>query len=418
MGTVKRENWSGKFGFILAVAGSAIGLGNIWKFPYITGENGGGAFVLVYLGCILFCGMPIMLCEFAIGRHTKKNPCAAFRELEFGRSPMSWFLALLLLGGAICSFFTGKAALGVISLGAAFAIFRFGFSAVGFFTIMAAMLILSYYSVIGGWIMQYVVLAFSGKLAVTDLESARSVFVDFVSTPRAVITWHLIFLAVTAAMLWGGIRNGIEKWSKILMPLLFILLVTVILRSLTLPGAEKGVEFFLSPDFSKLSGNGILEALGHSFYTLSLGMAISITYGSYLAKDQNLFFAAGWVIVVDTAAAMLAGLAIFPAVFAMGFAPNAGPQLIFEVLPSTFNRIPGGFGHIWAGFFFLMLAIAALTSAASLLECGVTFLVDEFKLPRKPCIVMSYLGVGLFGMLSAAGITGWDNIPLVKSTLG
>lgn len=319
METRKRESWGSSIGFILAIAGSAVGLGNVWKFPYITGLNGGGAFVLVYLFCILLVGMPVMLCEIVIGRRTRKNPYGAFKALQLRRS-------------------------------------RFA-------------------DTIGG------------------------------------------FLLAAALMVWGGIRNGIERWSKILMPALFLLLVALVFRSLTLPGAENGVAFFLTPDFSKLSTAGALEALGHSFYTLSLGMGITITYGSYLSSDRNIFSASLWVIVLDTGVAILAGLAIFPAVFAMGFDPAAGPSLIFNVLPATFNNFPGGMGWLWAGLFFLMLTIAALTSAAALLESGVTFLIDQFHMNRKAAVLLCFVAIGGLGCLACVSVGDWNSIPDIQRVL-
>lgn len=418
MANQHRENWGSRLGFILAVAGSAIGLGNVWKFPYITGMNGGGAFVLIYLICIFFCGLPLMLCEFAIGRHTRKNPVAAFQALELRRSGMSRFLGFLIAAIAVIQLCLGNYGLCVTLLVLAGVVFRFGFAAVGAIALLTALLILSYYSVIGGWIIEYTWKAFSGHLGYTDVESAGNAFNAFILTPSRVVGWHFLFLALSAAMLWGGIRKGIERWSKILMPLLFFLLLAVIVRSVTLPGAHEGIAFFLTPDFSKLSAAGALEALGHSFYTLSLGMAISITYGSYLSKNENTFASAFWVIIVDTMAAMLAGLAIFPAVFAMGFAPGAGPSLIFKVLPATFNSMPGGLGWLWAGLFFLMLTIAAISSAASLLECGVTFLIDQCKMKRARAIVLLYVVIGTLGILSAVSIADWKSIEPLHQVLG
>ena len=340
----KRENWGSTLGFVLAIAGSAIGLGNVWKFPYITGQNGGGAFVLVYLFCIFLLGMPIMLCEMAIGRKTRQNPYGAFRMLEVRRSRLSKVLGWLLIGMGLVMLCSGKWGFALLTFAASALVLKLGFAAVGLFSLFAAMLILSYYSVIGGWIVEYVYKAFSGQLNVPDVESAEKLFSDFIGNPMQVTRWHLLFLGLAALMIWCGIRNGIERWSKILMPTLFFLLVALLLRGVTLSGASKGVAFFLTPDFSKLTAAGALEALGHAFYTLSLGMAITITYGSYLGRDKNIFTSALWVVLLDTGAALLAGLAIFPAVFAMGFDPSAGPSLIFKVLPATFYNFPGGFG--------------------------------------------------------------------------
>ncbi len=414
----KRENWSGTFGFVLASAGSAIGLGNVWKFPYITGLNGGGAFVAVYLLCILFIGMPIMICEMTIGRRTRKNPYGAFASLQLRRAVTADVLGGLLLASGVFFVLAGNYGFAFFASFGAVLLLTLGYGAVGLFSLIAAMLILSYYSVVGGWIVEYVWRAFSGQLHFDTAQEAGNAFGAYLTeTPGRVAIDHLIFLGVAALMVWGGIRNGIERWSRILMPALFVLLVAVIVRSVTLPGAEAGIAFFLTPDFSKLSAAGLLEALGHAFYTLSLGMGITITYGSYLKRDQNIFKAAVWIVALDTMAAMMAGLAIFPAVFAMGFDPAAGAGLIFNILPATFNHFPGGMGWLWAGLFFLMLTIAALTSAAALLESGVTFLIDQFRMPRKAAVLLIFTLIGTLGLLSAVSVANWNEIPQVRGTL-
>lgn len=417
METQKRESWGSSVGFILAIAGSAVGLGNVWKFPYITGLNGGGAFVLIYLFCILLVGMPVMLCEIVIGRRTRQNPYGAFKTLQLRRSRFADTIGGFLLAAALLLSCSGSFGFAFIAAVAAVMMLTLGFAAVGLFSLITAMLILSYYSVVGGWIVEYTVKAFSGELHFNDVESAGAAFNSFITTPGRVILWHLVFFGASALMVWGGIRNGIERWSKILMPALFLLLVALVIRSLTLPGAESGVSFFLTPDFSRLSTAGALEALGHAFYTLSLGMGITITYGSYLSRDRNIFSASLWVILLDTGVAILAGLAIFPAVFAMGFDPAAGPSLIFKVLPATFNNFPGGMGWLWAGLFFLMLTIAALTSAAALLESGVTFLIDQFHMNRKVAIVLCFAAIGGLGCLSCVSVGDWNGIPGVHKML-
>ena len=310
METRKRESWGSSIGFILAIAGSAVGLGNVWKFPYITGLNGGGAFVLVYLFCILLVGMPVMLCEIVIGRRTRKNPYGAFKALQLRRSRFADTIGGFLLAAALLLSCSGSFGFAVIAAIAAVMMLTLGFAAVGLFSLITAMLILSYYSVVGGWIVEYTVKAFTGELHFNSVEAAGNAFGSFIHSPGRVVLWHLVFFGASALMVWGGIRNGIERWSKILMPALFLLLVALVFRSLTLPGAENGVAFFLTPDFSKLSTAGALEALGHSFYTLSLGMGITITYGSYLSRDRNIFSASLWVIVLDTGVAILAGLTI------------------------------------------------------------------------------------------------------------
>ena len=414
--TTSRENWGSKIGFILSVSGSAIGLGNIWRFPFITGMNGGAAFCLIYLLCVMLVGLPIMICEFAIGRAAQKGPVSAFATLFPGKSLLAKYLAWLTLGYALILAGTGSHGLGVIFLLVALILFKWGFKATGAIALVAALIILTYYSVIGGWIIEYVRLAFFGKFSeLTTVEQAQTQFIDFLNSPWRVILFHLVFLGIASAMLWGGIKGGIERWSKVLMPMLLILLLVVIARSVTLDGAERGLRFLFVPDFSKLNSGSLIAALGHSFYSLSLGMAISITYGSYQKKTDNLFSSALWVILLDTGAALLAGLAIFPAVFAMGLEPAAGPGLIFQILPATFNQIP--LGWLWAGLFFIMLTIAAITSAASLIECGITFLLDHTKLTRKPAILLTYVVIGAGGILSCVSVLDWSRLECIHSAL-
>ena len=422
----QRETWGGTIGFVLAAAGSAIGLGNIWKFPYITGMNGGGAFVLIYLICIFLLGTPLMLSEIGIGRKTAKNPYGAFKEISPAGSRFSKFLGGILILQAIFMVYSGvdnvidngsnsgMIGFGMVSAVAGGLILWKGVAMVGLFSILTGLTILSYYSVIGGWILEYVYLSFTKQLNFETVDQAKTTFGNFITCPWKVVMLHLVFMVLCGAMLWGGIRKGVERWSKILMPVLLLLLVAVIIRGVTLPGAMDGVKFFLSPDFSKLSTGSILEALGHSFYSLSLGMGIMVTYGSYMKKTENILRTSVFIIILDTVAALMAGLAIFPAVFAMGGQPTAGPSLIFQVLPVTFNHFPGGFGWFWAGLFFLMLTIAAFTSGASLLEMGVTFLIDELKWSRRKAISILFIIISLLGIFSAISVTGWENIPWVK----
>ncbi len=413
----KRETWGSTFGFIMAAIGSAIGLGNIWKFPYITGLNGGGAFVLVYLGCILLMGVPVMICEMAIGRKTRRNAFGAYKRLEIRRSMLCRLAAWGFIAGGVIMLCTGSFGFGMVSLLAGLFLLKFSVAAFGLLAIFGALAILSYYAVIGGWILDYMFCSFTGNLNYPDVQSAGNAFGKFINNPWRVLAGFGVFMICCAAMLVGGIQKGIEKWSKLLMPLLFILLLAVIARSVTLPGAMAGVEFFLRPDFSKLSATGVLEALGQCFYSLSLGMGITVTYGSYLKKDANIFSASIWIMCLDTLAAVLAGLAIFPAVFAMGQNPAAGPGLIFNILPVTFYHFPGGHGWIWAGLFFLMLSIAAVTSGVALLQNGISFFMDELKWSRIKSIIICFSGVTVFGILSAISVANWDNISLLYEGL-
>jgi len=410
-----REHWSGSFGFIMAAAGSAIGLGNIWKFPYITGENGGGAFVLVYLLCIAVIGVPVMICEIALGRHTQRNPVGAFSMLNPPISRLAHFIGLcmVLLGVFLAAF---KAwGWSAVTLGLGVVIFRYGWKVVGGMGVIAGFCILSFYSVVAGWTIGYMVKAMAGKLVFADVPAAAASFGSFIDNPLWAVGCHAVFMLLCALVVYKGVRAGIERWSKILMPILFLILIVLIVRAITLPGAMAGIQFYLSPDFSKISTQSILIALGHAFFSLSLGMGAIITYGSYVEKEQNIFMATLWIVCLDTAVALMAGLAIFPSVFATGLAPDAGPGLVFQVLPVVFNHIP--FGPFWAAMFFFLLLIAAWTSGISLLEVVTAYFVDERKWSRKSATVVFSLVIFLLGCLSAISISGWQNLGWLHDAL-
>lgn len=412
----KREHFASSIGFVLAMVGSAVGLGNVWRFPYITGVNGGGAFVLIYLICIFLVGIPIMYCEMAIGRKTQKNPYGAFAQLECGhRSILLYALAILLFITSVLLLISGKVAFGILAMALSFLFWWKGFKLVGFLQVLSSAVILSYYSVVGGWSLAYIYKAFAGQLHYTTKEAAGAVFGAFITNPYAAVGCQLLFMILCVLILVGGVKNGIERWAKILMPSLFVLLIVLIVRNLMLEGAGKGVRFFLYPDFSKLSREGVLDALGHSFYTLSLAMGIIITFGSYLSQKQNLFKASFQIVIFDTAASIMAGLAIFPAVFAMGFNEAQGPSLIFEILPAAFSRIPGG--AVWCGVFFMMLSIAAVTSGISLLEITVAFLNDQFKISRLKALICSAIVITLLGVGSALSVANWDKLTWLKKGL-
>lgn len=328
-----RGQWGSKFGFIMAAAGSAVGLGNIWRFPYITGENGGGAFVLVYIICVVLIGVPLIFTEMGLGRMTKKSTIGAFRDT--GANP----------------FFIG--------LGAILAL------AVSFF-------VLSFYGNIAGWTIGYI-----GK----SLSGSTQSFTDFAADGGTTIALMGVFTLVTILIVRLGVSGGIEKAAKILMPILFVLIAVVAIRSLTLEGAMAGVEFYLKPDFSKIDGNSVLAALGQAFFSMSIGWGIMITYGSYLPKSANIVSSGVWVGFMDAGVALLAGFMIFPAVFAFGMDPAAGPALVFEILPVVFASMPGG--AIIGAFFFLLLLVAALTSSVSMLEVPASYFMDERKWSRS-----------------------------------
>jgi NSS family neurotransmitter:Na+ symporter len=329
-----RGQWGSRLGFIMAAAGSAVGLGNIWRFPYVTGQNGGGAFLFVYILCVLLIGLPLIYNEIALGRFTGKNPVGAFRDSGGNRF---WVITGAVL--ALC---------------------------VSFF-------VLSYYSVIAGWTIGYIISEFTDFIKDFDTFRANAWYV---------IPLFGLFMFVTIRIVLGGIAGGIERASKLLMPLLFLLLFAVMLRSLTLPGAMEGVKYYLTPDFSKINSKVVLAALGQAFFSLSVGWGILITYGSYLPKNENIVTSGLWVAIMDTMVALLAGFMIFPAVFAFGKDPAQGTALVFQVLPDVFNSIPSG-GKIVGALFFLLLCIAALTSSISMIEVPASYLIDEKKWRRK-----------------------------------
>ena len=340
--THKREHWGSRLGFIMAASGSAVGLGNIWKYPHMAGQHGGAAFTLVYLICILVVGLPILLAEFSLGRRTQKSPVGAFSALSNG-SRWKW--------------------LGMLGVASAF-------------------VILSFYSVIGGWTIKYSLLALAGSFGeiASSAGGAQAEFDQFVANPVEPIFWHMIFMGLTIFIIIKGIRGGIEKWSKTLMPILLGILVVLVIRGISLDGAMEGIRFLFSPKWGDLDAEGVALALGHSFFTISLGMGTMITYGSYLHKDQDLLRAGLWVIFIDTAIALLAGIAIFTAVFALGQDPASGPGLIFVVLPTMFPQMPGG--EIFGFLFFALLFVAALTSAISILEVVTAYFIDEKQWSR------------------------------------
>lgn len=348
--SVARGQFGSKFGFIMAAAGSAVGLGNIWRFPYLTGENGGGAFVIVYLGCVLLIGLPLLFNEIALGRMTKKNPIGAFRDTG---SNSFWTLGPIL---ALC---------------------------VSFF-------VLSYYCVIAGWTIGYIY---------TSIMGIEMNFAEFQANPYYVVPLFAFFIALNLLIVTKDISKGIEKASKILMPVLFVLILVVIGRSVTLEGAAAGLEYYLIPDFNKINGTTFLKALSQCFFSMSIGWGIMITYGSYLSKNESIVRTGLWVGLLDTSVALLGGLMIFPAVFAFGLEPNQGPTLVFQILPHVFNQMPGG--HLVGAFFFLLLMIAALTSTISMIEVPGSYLIDEKKWSRKKAAWVVSIAAFIIGLPAA-----------------
>jgi NSS family neurotransmitter:Na+ symporter len=360
---------------IAAAAGSAIGLGNIWRFPYETGVNGGGAFLFVYLICILLIGLPVMISELLIGRSAQRNPFGAFKMLAPGKP---WFL-------------------------------------IGLMGVVAAFMILAFYTVVAGWTLEYIYQSFLGTLKGKGPVELKGMFDSFRNDSYRPLLWFLIFIGLTGWVVIAGIKDGIEKYTKVLMPLLLVMLLGMSIYVLTLPGAFKGLEFLFKPDFSKLSSEVILKALGQAFFSLSIGMGTLITYGSYIKKKENLGATALSVAGADTFIAVLAGVAIFPAIFALGNVQNldvsslADEGLVFITLPSILYSIPGG--QILSTMFFILLAVAALTSTISVLEVIVTYFVEELKLTRKKATWSAVLSVSVLGILSVllTGVFGFLN---------
>jgi len=363
-----RGEWSGRLGFILAAAGSAIGLGNIWRFPYITGQNGGGAFVLIYLIFVFAIGLPVMLSECAVGRSTGRNPVGAFKALAPGSA---W-------------------------------------SIVGFIGIATGVAILSYYTVVAGWTLGYIGFALRGDLLGQSI-TAGDLFGNFVADGKQQVLYLTGFMVLTVVVVLGGVKGGIERMTKFLMPLLLLLLVTLIIRSLTLDGAARGLEFYLVPRFEDVTGKTIIFAMGQAFFSLSLGMGAMITYGSYLPKKENLAQCGLSVVIFDTVIALMAGLMIFPA---LGGAPEkGGPGLVFIALVDIFRTMPAG--GLVAVIFFLLLAIAALTSTVSLLEVAVSYLIDEKGMKRRSAVILVAvvcIALGIPAALSLGAVPGLSSI--------
>lgn len=367
---MESQQWSSKYGFILAAAGSAIGLGAIWKFPYIAGINGGGAFFLVFVIFTLFIGLPLLIGEFVIGRSTQKNAVDSYKEIAPGSS---WHL----LG-------------------------RLG--------MVTAFLLLSFYSVVGGWILIYIWKTITGELSGLDGAGYETMLNQTMSNPYLAVGFHLLFMVMVIAVVAKGVQSGIEKASVIMMPALFILFLVVVIRSLTLDGAMEGVQFLLVPDFASLTSEGILFALGQSFFALSLGISVMVTYSSYLSKKENLLQSAGAIVIMNFVVALLAGLAIFPAVFSFGLNEAEGPALIFAVLPTVFNQMP--FGMVFLLMFLILFLFAALTSAFSMLEIIVASQTRGDVTKRKKAAWTIGLLIFIVGVPSALSFGIWSDVQI------
>lgn len=352
----------------MAAAGSAIGLGNVWRFPYITGRYGGGAFVLVYLAFVLVIGASVLLAELAIGRRAKLDAAGAYRKLGGGAWP-----------------------------------------AVGYLGILCGAVILSYYAVITGWTLAYMFKSLGGLMSEAASGGAAESFTSFIANPYLTVLCLCVVMASVMTVVYRGVSGGIEKSCKVLMPMLFVILLILIVRSVTLPGASEGLRFYLMPDFSKLSAEGLLAAFGQGFYSLSLGMGITVTYGSYLSSKEYMPSMTRTIVLLDTLAAFMAGLVIFPAVFAFGIDAGSGPGLTFVTLPAVFAQMP--LGAIFSFAFFALLFIAAFTSAIALFEVAVAYAIDELHWTRAKSAIVMGLAITILGVPSA--LSGGDHIPQV-----
>lgn len=367
----KRATFATRLGVIAATVGSSVGLGNIWRFPYETGQNGGAAFLLVYLLCIVVLGIPVMLSEFVVGREAGANVSRAFQKLSPGTK---WHY-------------------------------------IGYLGVLASVMIMGFYAVIAGWTLEYVFLSVKG-FGDMDAGGFQQSFQTFTENPYMPLIWTFLFLIINYLILVRGVKDGIEKASNIMMPLLFLILLSFCIWSLFLPGASEGLYFLFHPDFSKINSGVVLRAMGQAFFSLSLGMGTLITYSSYFGKKTNLVKTAFTVAVLDSLVAILAGIIIFPAVFSYGISPSQGPELVFITLPAIFQQIPGG--HFWSILFFVLLLVAALTSTISLCEVAIAFLHEEFGLIRKRatqfivgiCAVLTVFCSLSFGVLSDVQIAG------------
>ena len=370
--------WSSRWAFILAATGSAVGLGNIWKFPYIAGENGGGAFVIVYLLCIVAIGVPIMIAEVMIGRHGRQSPINTMRSIAIGEGKSSYWQLL------------------------------------GWSGVLAGFLILSYYSVIAGWGLAYIFRSGSGVFDGVTSDGAASIFNGLVGSPESLIAWHSVFMLMTMMVVSRGVRGGLEKAVRYLMPTLFILLIVLVGYAMNSGAFAQGVKFLFEPDFSKISANSVLIAMGHAFFTLSLGMGAIMVYGSYLPKDTSIAKTAFIVAGADTLVALLAGLAIFPIVFANQLEPGAGPGLIFQTLPIAFGHMPGG--AFFGTLFFILLVFAAWTSSISLIEPAVAWLVENKNMSRQRACFWTGLATWFMGLGTVFSFNIWSEVKFLDKT--
>ena len=379
MAKLERANFSSKLGVILATAGSAVGLGNVWRFPYMVGENGGAVFIMIYVACILLLGIPCMVSEFIIGRHGQANTARAYRKLA-GGSP--W-------------------------------------SIIGYMGVITGFLITGYYAVVAGWCLQYIWASLVGHLQ-GDPTYFQTYFAEFSGNPVKPIFWTIIILGITYLIIEHGVRDGIERASKLLMPTLFFLLLIIVGASCMLPGADKGIEFLFKPDFTAINSEVFLAALGQAFYSLSIAMGCICTYASYFSRQTNLTKSAIQIGVIDSLVAILAGLMIFPAAFSVGVNPDSGPSLIFITLPNVFQQAFAQMpvvGYAIAVLFFLLLSLAALTSLISLHEVSTAFIHEEMHITRKRAAVIVTILTCIIGAFCSLSLGATDKLVLFGRSL-
>lgn len=369
-----RATFGSKLGVIMATVGCAVGLGNIWRFPYMIGQNGGAAFLAIYIICIILLGLPVMLSEFFIGRYTRKNAAGAFKVLAPGTK---WSL-------------------------------------IGYNGVLASFLILGFYSVVAGWTLEYIMQAVTGSLSDKAPEVFAQDFKLFSTEIFRPILWTVTFIGLTHFIVVSGVKEGIERTSKVMMPILFLILLALCIRSVTLPNASEGLYFLFKPDFSKITSAVVLSAMGQAFFSLSIGMGCLITYSSYFSKDTKMQITALQVTILDTLVAVMAGIMIFPAVFSFGIAPTAGPELVFITLPNVFQQLP--MGAIWSLVFFLLLALAALTSTISLHEVATAYVHEEYQITRTKAAWFVSGGVMVLGIISSLSIGIWKEYTLFGLT--
>jgi NSS family neurotransmitter:Na+ symporter len=377
--TSQHGQWSSRFGFILAATGSAVGLGNIWKFPYIVGENGGGAFVLVYLLCVVVIGIPLMMAEIMLGRRGRHSPINTMERLSAeANADTNWHY-------------------------------------LGWMGVIAGFLILAYYSVIAGWALAYTGKAFFGSFSGGSAQDIATLYDHFIASPWQQVFWHTVFISATMSIVVRGVNGGLEKSARFLMPALFVLLILLVGYAMTTPTYFRGLHFLFSPDFSKLSGDSILIAMGQAFFSLGLGMGAIMVYGAYLPKDISIAKTSVIIAGADTLVALLAGIVIFPIVFANGLEPADGPGLIFKTLPIAFGSMTGGW--LVGVLFFLLLFFAALTSAVSLIEPAVAWLVESRQIDRYTACVWAGGAAWILGVAVALSFNVWSGIQLFHHNL-